>query len=726
MSDNLMQRYSSSDSTTAGPLRFKDIGGVLYAVSILSDSSGNLLDTLPISAASLPLPSGAATSAEQDAGNTSLASIDGKITACNTGAVVLAAGTASFGKLAANDGVDIGDTTINNGSGASAVNIQDGGNSITIDGTLTGITNVVHIDDNASAISIDDGGGSITVDGTVAISGTVPVSDGGGSLTVDGTVAATQSGTWNITNISGTVSLPTGAATVAKQPALGTAGTASADVITVQGIASMTALKVDGSAVTQPVSVAATVTVTGAGGTFPATDSGGSLTVDAPVGTPVFVRLSDGSAEISTLPVSLVSVPSHAVTNAGTFAVQAAQSGTWNVTNVSGTISLPTGASTLAEQQTQTTSLQLIDDIVYTDDTSTHSTGASKGALIMAAATPTDSAVNANDIGAVAMTTDRKLHVSVQDALPAGTNGIGKLTANVGVTIGAVEIASAQTLATVTTVSTVTTCSTVTSITGLTGGNTAHDAAAASINPLLVGLYASAAAPSDVSADNDAVRAWALRSGAQCIQPTFAGILGVAGNGASGTGVQRVTIANDSTGVLATVSTVTTVGTLTGGGVAHDGVDSGNPIKTGARAALTLSNDTMVADGDRADNVSDADGAQIVRNQFPLGDLISERVSNTDGASTALSNFAAVASTRSYITAISVYNSSSTDGYIDFRDGTGGSVLFTVPLPALGGAILPAGAAPYFRTTANTALAFDVSGALSTVYISVSGFKSKV
>jgi hypothetical protein len=53
--------------------------------------------------------------------------------------------------------------------------------------------------------------------------------------------------------------LPTGASTAAKQPALGTAGTASADVITVQGIASMTALKVDGSAVTHPVSIAATV-----------------------------------------------------------------------------------------------------------------------------------------------------------------------------------------------------------------------------------------------------------------------------------------------------------------------------------------------------------------------------------------------------------------------------------------------------------------------------------
>jgi hypothetical protein len=53
------------------------------------------------------------------------------------------------------------------------------------------------------------------------------------------------------------------------------------------------------------------------------TDGGGTLTVDAPVGTPVFVRLSDGSAAISTLPVSLASVPSHAVTNVGTFAVQA-------------------------------------------------------------------------------------------------------------------------------------------------------------------------------------------------------------------------------------------------------------------------------------------------------------------------------------------------------------------------------------------------------------------
>lgn len=48
----------------------------------------------------------------------------------------LPAGSNSIGILGANSGVDIGDVTINNASGASAVNIQDGGNSITVDGTV--------------------------------------------------------------------------------------------------------------------------------------------------------------------------------------------------------------------------------------------------------------------------------------------------------------------------------------------------------------------------------------------------------------------------------------------------------------------------------------------------------------------------------------------------------------------------------------------------------------
>jgi hypothetical protein len=56
-----------------------------------------------VEVATSALPSGAATSAKQDTGNTSLSSIDGKITACNTGAVVvssaLPAGTNNIGDV---------------------------------------------------------------------------------------------------------------------------------------------------------------------------------------------------------------------------------------------------------------------------------------------------------------------------------------------------------------------------------------------------------------------------------------------------------------------------------------------------------------------------------------------------------------------------------------------------------------------------------------------------
>lgn len=55
---------------------------------------------------------------------------------------------------------------------------------------------------------------------------------------------------------------------------------------------------------------------------------------------------SSNIAGINSKLAGTLTVGSHAVTNAGTFAVQATQSGAWNVNNVSGTISLPTGAST--------------------------------------------------------------------------------------------------------------------------------------------------------------------------------------------------------------------------------------------------------------------------------------------------------------------------------------------------------------------------------------------
>jgi hypothetical protein len=120
--------------------------------------------------------------------------------------------------------------------------------------TLTGITNVVHVDDNS------------------------------GSLTVDGTVTA-NAGTGTFAVSAASLPLPSGASTAAKQPALGTAGTASSDVLTVQGIASMTAIKVDGSAVTQPVSGTFWQATQPVSGTFWQATQPVSGTVTANIGT---------------------------------------------------------------------------------------------------------------------------------------------------------------------------------------------------------------------------------------------------------------------------------------------------------------------------------------------------------------------------------------------------------------------------------------------------------
>lgn len=81
----------------------------------------------------------------------------------------------------------------------------------------------------------------------------LPIQDGGNSITVDGTVAATQSGSWSIVQATASSLNATvvGTGTFAVQAAqsgawtvsgTGTAGSAATGVLTVQGIASMTPL----------------------------------------------------------------------------------------------------------------------------------------------------------------------------------------------------------------------------------------------------------------------------------------------------------------------------------------------------------------------------------------------------------------------------------------------------------------------------------------------------
>lgn len=75
--------------------------------------------------------------------------------------------------------------------------------------------------------------------------------------------------------------LPTGASTAAKQPALGTAGAASADVITVQGIASMTKLLVTAD----PITFASAQHIIADSGTITTVSAVTAITNALPAGT---------------------------------------------------------------------------------------------------------------------------------------------------------------------------------------------------------------------------------------------------------------------------------------------------------------------------------------------------------------------------------------------------------------------------------------------------------
>lgn len=147
-------------------------------VAIASDQS-----SIPITAASLPLPTGAATEA-------TLSSLNGKVTVVNTGAVTISSALPAGANA-------IGSVSVSNFPATQPVS-----------GTVTANQGTSPWVENVSQF-----GGSAVVTGTGASGSGIP------RVTVanDSNILATQSGTWNITNISGTVSLPTGASTAANQ-----------------------------------------------------------------------------------------------------------------------------------------------------------------------------------------------------------------------------------------------------------------------------------------------------------------------------------------------------------------------------------------------------------------------------------------------------------------------------------------------------------------------------
>lgn len=397
-----------------------------------------------------------------------------------------------------------------------------------------------------------------------------------------------------------TPDLPSGAATAAKQPALGTAGTASSDVISIQGIASMTKIL---------------------------------TTPDLPSGASTGAKQDTGNTSLASIDGKITAV------NTGAVVVSSS--------------ALPSGAATSAKQDTGNTSLGAINTdttainvdttaikaVVQTEDAA-HSSG-HKGVMALAVreATATDlSAGNTDgDYEPLQVDANGKLHVN-----PGTVTVTGTVTANAGTNLNtsALALESGGNLATISALSKAEDAAHSTGHTGvmalavrqatatdMSAGNTDGDYEPLQVdangklhvNPGTVtvashavtnaGTFAVQATEADganttlgakadaksTATDTTAVSAMSVlkqisasvqappsqavtNAGTFAVQATLQansgvdigkltanqsvnvaqinGVTTTMGNGASGTGVQRVTIANDSTGIINAKSTV--------------------------------------------------------------------------------------------------------------------------------------------------------------------------
>lgn len=439
-----------------------DTGNIATSVASIDtkvDALTTPSDTQLVSAASLPLPTGAATSAKQDTSNTSLSSIDGKITAVNTGAVVvsssaLPSGAATAAKQPAlgTAGTSSADVITVQGRAAMTPLLTDGsGTTQPVSGTVTAnlsATDNAVLDDIAANQTdgthktqiVDSGGevatvtgGKLDVNATASLAGeTLPVS----GTTEAVAVAIVDTSGDQIASFGGGVQYTEG------------------DVdATPTGSPAMFRLNADDSI----VSVSETVPL-------PVVDAAGNVVLDT-ISTNTDTstgHLATIAGDTATIAVSL-SDPATETTLAAINAklVSGTDIGDVTVNNASGAaaVNVQDGGNSL------------------TVDYATTGSGTATGALRVEL--PTNGTGVIATVGAV---------TAITNALPAGTNAIGKLAANSGVDIGDVD---------------------VTSIPGIVG--TIADDSTTPGAPVMVGGMAKSpdgTDPGSVSAENDVARVY--------------------------------------------------------------------------------------------------------------------------------------------------------------------------------------------------------------------------
>jgi hypothetical protein len=93
----------------------------------------------------------------------------------------------------------------------------------------------------------------------------------------------------------------------------------------------------------------------------------------------------------------------------------------------------------------------------------------------------------------------------------------------------------------------------------------------------------------------------------------------IAAGGGTETNALRVTLANNSTGVVSVDDNSASLTVDAAGDLAHDAVDSGNPLKVGGKAVNMDGTEpgTAVAENDRANMLTDTYGRQLVETVHP-------------------------------------------------------------------------------------------------------------
>ena len=430
-----------------------------------------------------------------------------------------------------------------------------------------------------------------------------------------------------------------------------------------------------------------------------------------------------------------------------------------DVTRVGGTVTVD-NAGTFAVQVdgAALTALQVIDNAVHADD-SAFTLGTDSGMMMMGFAGT--QSVNANDAAALACDTDGALHIA------DGGNSITVDNGGTFVTqVDGDALTALQTIDNVVHVDdaafTLGTDSGVMMM-GFAGTQSvnANDAAALACDT--DGALHISDGGNTITVDGTVTADLGATDNAVLDQIEVNTSYGDNTGGGTEAGALRVTLANNSTGVLSVddnggsltvdnagltelaaainaneldVNLASSGATVTvdlganndiQGDVANDAADSGNPVKIGAHATNSIEAETQVVNNDRVDIKADLNGVILTRPHTTLEEGLSERYICSTSASTALSNFdAGGGGIHNYITTISIANGTGTQAIVDISDASASAagIMWTLVCPSSGGNNVTFDP-PLKQPTANTAIHVKADVSVDAIYVSLNGFQAQ-